>query len=188
MSCEPRPPSDPAAGASLRLELADETATASLAGLVAPCIGPGFVLHLSGDLGAGKTAFTRALLRALGHTGRVRSPTFTLAEPYTLSRFVLYHFDFYRFLNPDEWRDAGFEEALDGDAAAVVEWPEKAGDSLPDADLRLQLEARADPGARGARLSAVGERGRACLNAIARRLTADAPAGICCSEPSAPRC
>jgi tRNA threonylcarbamoyladenosine biosynthesis protein TsaE len=151
-------------------------------------VGAGFVLHLIGDLGAGKTAFARGLLRALGHEGRVRSPTFTLAEPYNLSRFVLYHFDFYRFSNPDEWRDAGFEEAFGGEGAAVVEWPEKAGDSLPDPDLCLQLDARSDPGARGARLSARTDRGRACLSAIARRLAADAPAGICCSEPSAPPC
>jgi tRNA threonylcarbamoyladenosine biosynthesis protein TsaE len=188
MPCNACPTPDADPGQGLRLDLADEAATAALAGLIAPGIGPGFVLHLSGDLGAGKTTFTRALLRALGHTGRVRSPTFTLAEPYTLSRFDLYHFDFYRFSNPDEWRDAGFEEALDGDVAAVVEWPEKAGDSLPRPDLRVQLAPLPDPGARRAQLLAGTDRGRACLSTVARGLAVDAPAGICCSEPSAPPC
>lgn len=182
----PTPDAEPAEG--LRLDLHDEAATAALAGLIAPCIGPGFVLHLSGDLGSGKTTFTRALLRALGHAGRVRSPTFTLAEPYNLSRFDLYHFDFYRFSNPDEWRDAGFEEALDGDAAAVVEWPERAGDSLPHPDLRVQLDPQADPGARRVLLRAGSDRGRVCLSTVAHLLAADAPAGICCSAPSAPPC
>jgi len=177
-----------AACPALTLRLADETATAALAALIAPAIGPGFVLHLSGDLGSGKTAFTRALLRALGHTGRVRSPTFTLAEPYTLSKFDLYHFDFYRFSTPDEWREAGFEEALDADCAAVVEWPERAGDTLPAPDLRLSLAPLAAADAREGRLDACTERGQACLSAVARRLAADRPAGICCLPDSAPPC
>ena len=173
---------------ALTLHLASEAGTAALAAMLAPALGPGFVLHLSGDLGSGKTAFTRALLRALGHTGRVRSPTFTLAEPYTLSKFDLYHFDFYRFSTPNEWREAGFDEALDADCAAVIEWPERAGDTLPAPDLRLSLAPLTDPQARHARLEAFSDRGRACLSAVARRLAADPPDGICCSPDSASRC
>lgn len=152
------------------LLLDDEQATASLAAAVAPHLGPGFVLFLSGDLGAGKTAFTRALLRALGYAGRVRSPTFTLSESYNLSNFELYHFDFYRFSSEDEWREAGFDEHVGGTGAAVIEWPELGGAHLPPPDLRLRL-APADPadaidGPRIARLSAGTERGRQCLSAI----------------------
>jgi tRNA threonylcarbamoyladenosine biosynthesis protein TsaE len=177
-----------APGPSLSLHLRDEAATAALAALIAPAFGPGFVLHLSGDLGSGKTAFTRAVLRALGHAGRVRSPTFTLAEPYTLSKFDLYHFDFYRFSTPDEWREAGFEEALDADCAAIVEWPERAGETLPAPDLRLSLAALPEADARQVRLEAFTDRGRACLSGVAARLAADAPAGICCLPDSAHRC
>jgi tRNA threonylcarbamoyladenosine biosynthesis protein TsaE len=152
------------------LLLDSEQATAALAAAVAPHLGPGFVLFLSGDLGAGKTSFTRAVLRALGHTGRVRSPTFTLAESYNLAGFELYHFDFYRFSSGEEWRDAGFDEQLGGAAAAIVEWPELGGGRLPPADLRLRL-APADPdapddGRRLVALAAGTERGRRCLNAI----------------------
>lgn len=161
-----------ASEASLSLVLHDEQATGRLAASIAPCVGPGFRLYLSGDLGAGKTAFTRALLRALGHRGRVRSPTFTLAEPYQLSSFELYHFDFYRFSSSDEWREAGFAEYLDGPGAAVVEWPERAGDRLAPADLHLHLGiAQEDVGEqRVLRLVAASARGRECLRLLARRL------------------
>lgn len=98
-------------------------------------------IHLSGDLGAGKTRFARALLRGLGHTGRVRSPTFTLLETYDLSSFRIYHFDFYRFAGKNEWRDAGFDEAFDDpQGVCLIEWPEMAGDTLPRPDLSLTLE------------------------------------------------
>lgn len=141
----------------IELMLRDLAATSALAAAIAPHVRPGFVVYLSGDLGTGKTAFTRALLRALGHDGRVRSPTFTLAEPYNLSNFELYHFDFYRFGSSDEWRDLGFDELIGGDVAAVVEWPELAGQGLPAPDLWIRLRtpdagagaapAPADPGA-----------------------------------------
>lgn len=154
----------------IALLLDSEQATAALAAQVAPHLGPGFVLFLSGDLGAGKTAFTRGVLRALGHTGRVRSPTFTLAESYNLSNFELYHFDFYRFSSDEEWRDAGFDDHVGGAAATIIEWPELGGAHLPPPDLRLRL-APADPGnpddgRRVATLDARTERGARCLSAI----------------------
>jgi tRNA threonylcarbamoyladenosine biosynthesis protein TsaE len=176
----------------LELLLDDEVATAALAGAMAGCVGPGFVLYLSGDLGAGKTALTRALLRALGHTGRVRSPTFTLSESYNLPNFELYHFDFYRFSASDEWRDLGFDELLGGAGAAVIEWPELGGPSLPEPDVGLRLdapelpdilgarEARDDHGGapRIARLRAGSERGRRCLSAIAQAASGGSLAGV----------
>ncbi len=151
----------------IELALASERATEALATAVAPHMRRGFVLFLSGDLGAGKTAFARAVLRALGHTGRVPSPTFTLVQSYNLSSFDLYHFDFYRFSSPDEWREAGFDEHVGGDAAAIVEWPELGAAGLPAPDVWLRLATDESPGAaddaRLASLSAGTEWGRQCL-------------------------
>jgi tRNA threonylcarbamoyladenosine biosynthesis protein TsaE len=162
------------------LHLRDLGATAAIASAIAPFVGAGFVVHLAGDLGTGKTAFTRALLRALGHAGRVRSPTFTLAEPYNLSRFDLYHFDFYRFSTNDEWRDAGFDELLGGDAAAVVEWAELAGPGLPPPDLRIRLEFDGETAGerRIAHVSAATGRGRACLTALTAAVREGRLAGV----------
>lgn len=154
----------------LRLPLPDPSATARLAERVAAWLEPGFALYLSGDLGSGKTTFARALLRALGFRGRVKSPSFSLVESYDLSRFRLYHFDFYRLTSDRDWLDAGFEEYIGPPGVAIVEWPERAADSLPPADLRLRLLF--DPGAgneaRVACLSADTARGRACLKALRR--------------------
>lgn len=152
----------------LALPLDDLRATERLARQLARRLEPGFILFLSGDLGAGKTTFARALLRALGYRGRVKSPTFTLLECYDLSRFQLYHFDFYRLSSERAWLDAGFDDFLGGRGVAVIEWPERAGDSLPSPDLRLRLDfdpTRGDD-ARVARLEAATPRGLACLTAL----------------------
>ena len=161
-------PDGPDAGDRLTLRLADESATAALAAAMAQTLQPGITIHLSGELGTGKTAFTRALLRALGHSGRARSPTFTLLEPYNLSKFDLYHFDFYRLTSEQAWLDAGFDEYLDGRGVVVIEWPEMAGDTLPDPDLRLRIDFEPTAGvdARRIDIRAHGERGRACLSAL----------------------
>ncbi|HMN79377.1 MAG TPA: tRNA (adenosine(37)-N6)-threonylcarbamoyltransferase complex ATPase subunit type 1 TsaE [Burkholderiaceae bacterium] len=166
--------------------LADETATAALAGWAARRLQPGTRIHLSGDLGAGKTTFTRTVLSTLGHTGRVRSPTFTLMEPYNLSSFDVYHFDFYRFSSKDEWRDAGFDEPIGSDAAvAIVEWPEMAGDDLPPPDLHLRLSF-VDDGSHGGDgrrvdLRAGTAKGRAWLNDLRETVAAGRLAGISCA-------
>ena len=163
----PNPASDKAFDETLEGRLGDEAATAALAAAVASALGPGTSIHLSGDLGAGKTRFARALLAALGHGGRVKSPTFTLVEPYNLPRFDLYHFDFYRFSSEDEWREAGLDEYFQGLAVTLVEWPEMGGAGLPAPDLRVRLDPDPDDdGARRVRLQARGPRGLACLNAV----------------------
>src|SRR5690606_20779032 len=151
---------------SLECRLGDEAARAALAGAIAPALDPGPSIHPSGALRAGKTSIARALLAALGHRGRVKSPTFTLVEPYNLPRFDLYHFDFYRFSSSNEWREAGFDEYFAADAVTLVEWPEMGGPGLPAPDLRIRFDPDPhDEGARHARLEARGPRGIACLNA-----------------------
>ena len=170
---------------SIELLLADEQATAALAAAIAPHFQPDFVLYLSGDLGAGKTTFARALLRALGHTGRVPSPTFSLVQPYNLSNFDLYHFDFYRFSSADELRDAGFDEHLGGDSAAIVEWPELGAGSLPPPDVWLRLApVGGSDCARAATLSAGTEWGKQCLIGISDAIAIGLLAGVSLREDS----
>jgi len=149
------------------VHLPDETATLRLGAALAEGIGPGRVLHLSGELGAGKTTLVRGLLRELGHTGRVKSPTYTLVELYVVSRLNLYHFDFYRFKDPGEWRDSGFREYFNPHAACVVEWPERAALAPPDLAARLAIEA----GGRRAWLGAPSPAGRQWLSRSLRRFS-----------------
>src|ERR671931_2700033 len=113
------------------LKLPDAAATARLGAALAAGIGPGRVLHLSGELGTGKTTLVRGLLRALGVTGPVKSPTYAWVEPYGTSSLDLYHFDFYRFDKKTEWLSSGLREYFRPDTVCIVEWPEKAGDVLP---------------------------------------------------------
>jgi tRNA threonylcarbamoyladenosine biosynthesis protein TsaE len=128
----------------LDLKLPDEAATLALGAALAEGIAPARALHLSGDLGAGKTTLVRGLLRGLGYAGRVKSPTYTLVEPYVLSRLNLYHFDFYRFKDRSEWLSSGFREYFDGSAACIVEWPERASGLLTDPDIAIRLEMEGD--------------------------------------------
>jgi tRNA threonylcarbamoyladenosine biosynthesis protein TsaE len=123
---------DAAATEALGQALAGPLARASTA---APC-----VVHLEGPLGAGKTTLARGLLRGLGHTGRVRSPTFTLLEPYELAQCTVIHLDLYRLGDPEELAYLGIADLLVPGSLLLVEWPERGGDRLPGADLRLALD------------------------------------------------
>lgn len=122
----------------------DEAATLRLGEALAAGAMNGLVLHLSGELGTGKTTLVRGLLRALGFAGRVKSPSYSLLEPYTLSRLNLYHFDFYRFKNASEWLSSGFQEYFHRDALCVVEWPERAGGLIAPPDLEIKLSYRGE--------------------------------------------
>ena len=128
------------------------------------------VVWLDGDLGAGKTTLVRALLRALGHAGPVKSPTYTLVEVYVVSSIYWYHFDFYRFNEPTEFDDAGLGEYFREDSVCLVEWPEKAAGYVPQADLALVFRFAGDAPESG-RLLEVHARsvaGSKCLSALAR--------------------
>ncbi len=155
--------------ADATVPLADETATAAFGRALACWFDEhrdhlrahGFALWLSGDLGAGKTALVRALLRALGVTGPVKSPTFTLLEPYVISSLNFYHFDFYRFSEPAEFDQAGFRELFGAGNVCLIEWPERATGRLPTPDLVLTLHVK-DEG-RDAQCAATSEAGVQCL-------------------------
>ena len=97
------------------------------------------ILHLQGELGVGKTTLVRGFLRALGHTGAVKSPTYTLVEPYQINGKRIYHFDFYRLAVPEELEYMGIRDYLTEDILMVIEWPEKGGEFTPAADLQIQL-------------------------------------------------
>jgi len=123
---------------------------------------PGRVLHLRGNLGSGKTTLVRGLLRAFGYAGRVKSPTYTLVEVYTVSSLNLYHFDFYRFKDRAEWLNSGFRDYFNPDSVCIVEWPERAADLLAPPDLEARLEF--DGAGRSASLAAGSPSGQAWLS------------------------
>lgn len=147
--------------------LPDEAATLALGAGLAPTLRAGMSIHLCGELGAGKTTLARGLIRALGHEGKVKSPTYSLVELYTVSRLHLYHFDFYRFDDPRAWQDSGFREHFNDASVCLVEWPEKAGAALPAPDLRLALALAAR--GRDVTLEAFTEAGHQCLTTVAKR-------------------
>ncbi|HET7845784.1 MAG TPA: tRNA (adenosine(37)-N6)-threonylcarbamoyltransferase complex ATPase subunit type 1 TsaE [Xanthomonadales bacterium] len=117
----------------------DQPGLENLAIHAARALVPGTVVYLRGELGAGKTTFARALIRALTPGVRVKSPTYTLVETYAMPRFALHHLDLYRLAAPDELEYIGVRELAAPDAVLLVEWPEKGGDALPRADLELGL-------------------------------------------------
>jgi tRNA threonylcarbamoyladenosine biosynthesis protein TsaE len=145
--------------------VASEAAMQALAGRLAGALGEVRRLYLHGPLGAGKTTFVRGLLRALGFSGAVKSPTFTLVEPYNLRPFTLYHFDLYRLKDPEELEFLGARDYFDGRDLCVVEWAEKAAGLLPAPDLDVTLEV-VDTG-RLVQMTARSSAGADCLKRLA---------------------
>ena len=158
----------------MTLDLPTEVDTLAFGAGLAPALAAGMVVHLSGELGAGKTTLARGILRGLGYSGRVKSPTFTLVEAYKLSRLYLYHFDFYRFETPKELDEAGFRECFGAHALCLVEWPEKAGAKLPAADLTIAMYVAGS--GRRAEVFAATEAGKACLHSIRPSVSTPRPA------------
>ena len=160
------------------LTLDDANATDALGHAIAQAVqrhrdairAAGLQIGLSGDLGAGKTALVRAMLRALGVEGPVKSPTFALLEPYTVSSLDFYHFDFYRLKEPAEFGSAGFRELFGPGRICVIEWPERAGPRLPTADISITLGVDGD--GRVATISTTSELGEACLSSARKKMQA----------------
>lgn len=144
----------------------NETALQAFAAQVAPYLAPGDVLLLDGDLGAGKTSFTKGLARGLGITDYIKSPTFTLIREYPAGRLPLYHMDLYR-LEDGGAGDLGLEEYFEGDGVSVVEWPDYLGEALPDGYLLIHfLKDDFDDNKRTLTFEAVGPRAQALLAAL----------------------
>lgn len=120
--------------------LKDEAATVQAAAVLATQLRPGQVIYLHGDLGAGKTTLVRGILHALGHVGKVKSPTYTIVELYNLALASCYHFDLYRFQDPEEWEAAGFRDYFNTSSICLVEWPERADQVLPPADIEIHFD------------------------------------------------
>lgn len=150
--------------ANLSFFLSDESATVALAHRLAPLLKSGMVIFLHGELGTGKTTLVRGVLNALGYAGRVKSPTYTLLEPYHAAGLDLRHFDLYRLSDEEEWEAAGFRDEFDGHNIFFIEWPEKALSLIPQADVEISFEILNQ--GRKVEIHANTEMGRQCLREL----------------------
>ncbi len=146
------------------MHLPDEQATLAFGERLARSWRTGLVVYLSGDLGAGKTTLVRGVLKGLGYTGAVKSPTYTLIEPYKTQRWQVYHFDLYRLTDPEELEYIGAREYFGSDTLCLVEWPERGNLFLPGPDVVIRLEYRQD--GRQVDLEALSDAGRVALAGI----------------------
>lgn len=161
-----------------KLDWADEAGCAACATRLARHPGlRGAFIALHGPLGAGKTSFVRHLLRALGVTGRIRSPTYAVLEPHEAGDLAISHLDFYRFADPREWEDAGLREVFAQPGLKLAEWPERVPGRLPLPDLRLHIEPGGPraPEGRIVRAEALTSLGLTLLEAFAPESAAAAP-------------
>jgi tRNA threonylcarbamoyladenosine biosynthesis protein TsaE len=141
--------------AQLATKLAQSLATLGIGGLT---------IYLEGDLGAGKTTFSRSFLQELGHKGSVKSPTYTLVEPYEINDINVFHFDLYRLADPEELEFMGIRDYFHAKSMCLIEWPDKGFGLLPAADLKMQISF--DGSDRVFKLSTSERKVEACLNVL----------------------
>ena len=148
--------------------LKNEEEQLKLAADIAEVVMPGTVIFLDGDLGTGKTTLVRGFLHALGFNGNVKSPTYTLVEPYLIDKQQIYHFDLYRLGSPDELEYAGGRDYFDGRSICLIEWPDKAEGYLPKADLLFQLSYQNEEDIQGRKciISANSDKGLIILHKL----------------------
>lgn len=144
--------------------LPDEAATMQCAAMFARYLHPGLIIFLKGELGAGKTTFTRGLLQALGYQGKVKSPTYTLVEPYHFATYDLFHFDLYRIMDANELLQIGIADYFTPHSLCLVEWPAQGGAQLPAPDLICALQY--DQGGRKIRITAQSAQGAAIISQL----------------------
>lgn len=147
------------------ISLASEDAMTRFGESLATQVSALTLITLQGDLGAGKTTLTRALLRGLGYQGKVKSPTYALVESYSIAGRIIHHFDLYRISDPEELEYLGFSDYCDGKSLLLIEWPEKARGELPVADLEIDI-AYAENG-RSLKLTSFTDAGHSAVGKIA---------------------
>jgi tRNA threonylcarbamoyladenosine biosynthesis protein TsaE len=149
----------------LERKVATEADTERLGAALAPRLRAGLVLFLHGELGAGKTTFVRGVLRGLGYTGAVKSPTYTLVEPYQMGGLTIYHFDLYRLNDPEELEFLGIRDYLEGSGVCLVEWAERGVGVLPVPDVDIEIERQEE--GRVVRFTSRTENGTMLLRGLA---------------------